>query len=93
MERVARLSELQNIGPKSEAWLNEIGVFTLTDLEKIGPIKAYRQIKASGHNASLNLAYAIQGAIINCPWNHLPPDMRRRLRQEVAKLDSEKKYG
>jgi len=81
------LSELKNLGPKSRAWLNEIGVFTLADLEEIGPVEAYRQIKGRGHNASLNLVYGIQGAIIGTPWNHLPLDIRERLRREVRELN------
>ena len=85
--RPVQLSELENLGPKSQAWLNEIGIFSLGDLEKIGPVEAYRQVKLRGHKASLNLVYAIQGAIIGTPWNHLPLDMRERLRREVKELN------
>ena len=82
-----QLTELENLGPKSRAWLNEIGVFTLGDLEEIGSVEAYRQIKARGHNATLNLVYGIQGAIIGAPWNHLPLDIKERLRREVKELN------
>ena len=81
--RPVKISELQNIGPVSAGWLNEIGLYTLSDLEEIGAVEAYRQIKARGHKATLNIVYGIQGAIINCPWNHLPPYMRDRLKAEV----------
>jgi DNA transformation protein len=86
-EKTVQLTQLDNLGPKSRAWLNEIGIFTLGDLEEIGPVEAYRQIKARGHNATLNLVYGIQGAIIGAPWNHLPLDMRERLRREVKELN------
>ena len=36
MSRVSELSSLRNLGGRSEQWLNEIGVFTRADLEKIG---------------------------------------------------------
>jgi len=93
MGDVIYLADLENIGPKSTAWLNEIGVYTLSDLEEIGPIEAYRQIRDRGHPATLNLVYGIQGAIINCPWNHLPPDIRARLRDQVTALKEEKTNG
>ncbi len=93
MNQIDKLSQLLNIGPKSAAWLNEIGINTLNDLEQIGPIEAYRQVKARGHNATLNLVYALQGAIINCPWNHLPPEIRDDLRRQVAAMKEERKDG
>ncbi len=49
-----RLSRLKNIGRKSEQWLNAIGVHTLDDLEELGAVAAYRQLKARGFPVTLN---------------------------------------
>lgn len=36
-----RLRELKGLGPKSEAWLHEIGVFNKRDLEAMGVVEAF----------------------------------------------------
>ena len=44
MNKKSELSRLTNIGPTIEERLNEIGVYTRSDLERIGPAKAYQWI-------------------------------------------------
>lgn len=80
------ISDLPNLGPKSSEWLNAIGIFTFSDMESVGAVEIYRQLRELDYPASLNLVYAIHGATINCPWNHLPPDIRDDLRTQVAKI-------
>lgn len=89
MSKNTPLSHLRNIGHQTERWLNEIGIYTLAQLEAIGPVAAYRQLKELHYNVSLNLVYAIQGAILNAPWNELPPAMREQLQAEVAALSQQ----
>lgn len=84
---MTQLSDLHSFGPASQHWLNTIGIYTLSDLEKIGAVEAYRQLKQLGFPVSLNLVYAIEGAILNTPWNHLPPDIRQRLKKQVQQLN------
>ena len=40
-----KLSELKNIGPTIEKTLNEIGIKSKSDLERIGPATAYKRIQ------------------------------------------------
>ncbi len=87
MSSAGSLSELDNLGPRSQEWLNAIGIYSLTDLEEIGAVEAYRQLRELDYPATLNLVYGIQGAIMNCPWNHLPPDIRESLKDQVSELD------
>ena len=70
------LSELTNLGPRSQEWLNAIGIYTMSDLEEIGPIEAYRQLRELDYPATLNLVYGIQGVLI-----------RESLRSQVSELD------
>jgi DNA transformation protein len=77
-------NELLNIGPKSTKWLNAIGINTLADLEAIGAVAAYSLIKAQGYNASLNLLYALHGALTGQRWNELSAETKRRLQEEAA---------
>ena len=59
------IANLKNLGPKSEQWLNAIGVYTLQDLEEMGAVDCCKILKAQGYPASVNLAYAIEGALRN----------------------------
>ena len=40
-----KLSELKGLGPKSERCLNEIGIHTKEQLERVGAVRAYFKLK------------------------------------------------
>lgn len=84
MSRPATLAELRNLGPTSTKWLNAIGVRHRRDLERLGSIDAYRLLKAQGYNASLNLVYAIEGALRGRDWNRLPAKLKAELKMRAA---------
>lgn len=77
-------NELLNFGPTSKKWLHAIGVDTLADLEAMGAIVAYNLIKAQGYNASLNLLYALHGALSGQRWNELSAETKQQLREDAA---------
>jgi len=77
------IARLKNLGPASSEWLAEIGVRTPTQLRAIGPLEAYRRIRARGRPASLNLVYAIQAALMDIHWQKLPTDIRDDLKVQV----------
>jgi hypothetical protein len=43
-----RISELANLGAKSETELNEIGVFSRSDIERLGSLEIYRLLRKNG---------------------------------------------
>ena len=77
------IANLKNLGPKSEKWLNAIGVYTLQDLKEMGAVDCCKILKAQGYPASLNLAYAIEGALRDIHWNALPDDVKRALKESI----------
>ncbi len=77
---------LLNLGPKSTAWLAAIGVRTKAQLRALGAIEACRRVRAAGHPASLLLAYALEGALTDTHWAELPPETKRWLREEFARM-------
>ena len=79
-----KLTELNNLGPVSAGWLNAVGVRTLADLAGLGAIEAYRILKSHGYPATLNLVYAIEGALCRRDWRALPPALKRELRAAAA---------
>jgi len=83
-------TKLRNIGPKSAAWLRQTGVRTQEDLEAVGALAAFVRVKRAGFKPSLNLLYALEGAILGCHWQEIPDERRSELvlaaGEEVAKL-------
>ena len=78
------LDELRNLGPTSIEWLSAIGVRNRRGLEQLGSVDAYRLLKNQGYNASLNLVYAIEGALRDCDWKRLPLKLKATLKAHVA---------
>ena len=60
---MATPAKLRNIGPKSAAQLRQVGVRTLDDLRALGSLEAFVKLKRAGFKPSLNLLYALEGAI------------------------------
>jgi TfoX C-terminal domain len=82
------VGRLRNLGPKSERWLNAVGIFTRQDLESLGPVQAFARVKAHGYRPSLNLLYALAGALLDCRWDQLPEEERSRLILEFDALEA-----
>ena len=71
--------KLRNIGPKSAAWLRQVGLRTEEDLRAIGALEAFMRVKRAGFKPSLNLLYALEGALMGCHWQEVPAERRREL--------------
>ena len=80
------IAELKNLGEKSQEWLAEIGVFTLEDLKRVGSVECYRLLRQQGLPASLNLVYAIEGALLDVHWTKLPASVKAELKQLVKSI-------
>ena len=78
--------KMRNIGPKSSAWLRQVGLRTREDLEAAGALDAFMRVKRAGFKPSLNLLYALEGALHDCHWQEVPESRRSELvaRAEAA---------
>jgi hypothetical protein len=75
------MEQLRNIGKVSAGRLAAVGITTPSELEALGAVEAYRRVKeAYPAQTSLNLLYALEGAILDVTWSDLPPALRERLR-------------
>ncbi len=81
---ISEIACLRNLGPKSEAWLNAVGVFTRDDLERVGAVVAFKLVQQHDFAPSINLLSAIEGALRDIHWTDLSPEVRDRLRAAVA---------
>ncbi len=76
---------MKNMGPKSTAWLASVGIHTLDDVAALGVVETYERVKAAyPDKVSLNLLYGLQAALLDIPWNELPPDIKAELRKQVG---------
>ena len=74
---------MKNMGPKSSAWLASVGVHTLDDVVELGVVETYRRVKAAyPEKVSLNLLYGLQAALLDLPWNELPPYIKEELKRQ-----------
>ena len=79
IDRPVSIASLPNLGPKSEAALHTAGIHCVQELQKLGAVAAYVQVKRSGAPASLNLLWAIEGALTNLPWQVVAREHRTSL--------------
>ena len=77
--------KLRNIGPKSAAWLRQVGLRSLEDVAAIGAVEAYMKVRRAGFKPSLNLLYSLEGALVDCHWQEVPEARRLVL---VAELEA-----
>jgi DNA transformation protein len=78
------IRDLPNLGPKSAEILASVDIHTRADLEAIGAVEAYRRAKLVGADrVSLNLLWAMQGALLGIPWNQIPDDMKADLKRQI----------
>ena len=82
---VTRDVKIRNVGPKSAAWLRQVGVRSVEDLQRIGPVEAFLKVKRAGFRPSLNLLYSMAGALADCHWADLPETHKQEL---LAALES-----
>ena len=71
----AALAPLRNIGPVSKRMLAAAGITSVETLRELGAVEAYRRVRSRDPRASLNLLWALEGAVSGRPW------------QEVARND------
>lgn len=75
----AAVTGLLNLGPRSQQMLQAAGICTVAQLRKLGSVVAYARVKQSGVPASLNLLWALEGALTGLPWQVVAREHRTSL--------------
>lgn len=81
-------TKLANLGPKSAAMLHRAGITTEEQLRSLGAVRAYVMVKRCSANASLNLLWALEGALTNRSWQAVAKTERLGLLLQVEDLMS-----
>ncbi|HOX72644.1 MAG TPA: TfoX/Sxy family protein [Dokdonella sp.] len=82
-------NKIRNVGPKSAAWLRQVGVRTAEDLFRVGPVEAFLKVKRAGFRPSLNLLYSMAGAIDDCHWTDLSAERKSGLILDLEAAESD----
>jgi len=61
-----RIRDLRNLGARSEQVLGAIGIRTADELRRQGAVRTYAELKRAGSRPSLNMLWALAGALE--PW-------------------------
>jgi DNA transformation protein len=77
---------LKNIGPASASLLQEIGVKTRADIERLRPALVYRILAHRFNGVSLLMLYALDAAVRDVHWLSLSEEDKTRLRREAEQV-------
>jgi DNA transformation protein len=76
---VRGVEELRNLGKSSARMLAAAGIRSAHQLAKMGAVPAYLAVKAAGCKPSLNLLWAIEGALTDQDWRTVSREERTSL--------------
>jgi TfoX/Sxy family transcriptional regulator of competence genes len=80
---------LRNIGPKSAAWLRQVGLRSVEDLQATGAVGAFIKVRRAGFKPSLNLLYSLEGALVGSHWQEIPEARRHQLLAELEQASAQ----
>jgi TfoX/Sxy family transcriptional regulator of competence genes len=75
--------QIRNLGKVSARALQGIGIKTRADLERVGPVAAFIQIREQGGMTSLNLLYAMVAGLRDQHWTELTHEDKGELLREL----------
>ncbi|MBK5306294.1 MAG: TfoX/Sxy family protein [Frankiaceae bacterium] len=75
-----RLSDLPNLGLVTETQLTALGISTPQQLADVGPVEAWRQLRAAYPTVNRICLYALAGALEGVDWRDLPAAVLADLR-------------
>jgi|TARA_B110000263_G_scaffold132748_2_gene115347 hypothetical protein len=66
--------------------LSAVGIETVEQLEKTGPVKAFNLVAdLFPGETSVTFLYALKGALLDLPLHQITPEDKERLRDEVRR--------
>lgn len=75
----ASLADVPNLGPASQGMLTNAGLTHWAQVVELGAVRAYARVKAVQPRASLNLLWALEGALSGRPWQQVAAEDRASL--------------
>jgi DNA transformation protein and related proteins len=73
------VKELWNLSDLTASWLNNIGIYTYSDLSSRDILDVWHILKVEHHQVSKLMYYALWGAVNNCHWNKIPESEKAKI--------------
>ena len=83
------INKLRNLGPRSQQMLATAGIMTEKQLRAMGAGHAFLAVKRAGCAPSLNLLWAIEGALTDRDWTEVAKSDRLFLLTYVDMLEKQ----
>lgn len=83
------LVDLPGLVPSSASMLAGAGITIVAQLRQLGAVRAFAKVKATGAHASLNLLWALEGALTGLPWREVAKEHRLSLLLALETLNRE----
>jgi DNA transformation protein len=77
--RIRAIAALRNLGPTSARLLAEAGIRSVAALRRTGAVEAFRRVRSAVPRVSLNLLWALEGALTDRAWQDVARTDRTRL--------------
>ena len=84
----SELRALPNLGPASERMLHAAGIHTTAALRALGSVPAFVAVRQAGQQPSLNLLWALEGALSGRDWKSVAQQERTALLMQLDDLES-----
>ena len=82
------LHALPNLGPASQRMLHAAGIHTPAALRALGAVRAFGAVRQAGQQPSLNLLWALEGALSGRDWKSVARQERTALLMQLDDLES-----
>lgn len=83
--------KLLALGPKSRAVLANVGVRTLAELNKVGPVPAYIRARQADSSVSLNFLYGLVACIEGCDWREVQRSRKLELLNAIESYEKRRR--
>ena len=82
-----RIASLKNLGPKSARQIVAAGIDGPDEIRELGAAEVFYRVKSRfPASTSLNLLWAVQGALMEVHWHDVPYEIKHQLLVEVEDL-------
>ena len=81
------IPDLPNLGPKSQQMLAKAGIHSVEQLRQLGAAQAFVQTKQAVQSTSLNLLWALEGALSGRHWQEVVKHDRLSLLLQVEDIE------
>lgn len=83
------MADLPNLGPRSVDALAAAGVTTLARLQELGAVRAFERVRSHSPAVSLNLLWALEGALTGRRWQDVAQTDRASLLMALEDVQRE----